>query len=173
MAKTSAEVIEKDMGWKRIQSEVKRFKNSYTAVGYFSGASDKLAMRAFINENGARIKVTPKMKGYWLYNFGVMLKKPFINIPARPFMKQTFEKNKDKIRPVFEKELSFIFEGKSDAKASLSRIGEWYTKKIKRVFIEGTFAPNSSFTKSRKKSSRPLIDSSEMRNRVVHKEFIK
>lgn len=169
--KMSNNTVEKDMGWKHIKTEVKKFKGAYTAVGYFTGMSQGLLTKAWVNEMGAKIPVTPRMKWWWLFNFGVILKKTIITIPSRPFMRQTFEQNKNRITTVITKELNMIYDGVSTAKMSISRIGEWYTGQVKRIFRTGNFAANSPATAAKKKSSRPLIDTGELRNSVTHREF--
>lgn len=45
-----------------------------------------VGVKAAAQNNGARIPVTPKMRGYFLWKFKVRLKKNFIIIPARPFI---------------------------------------------------------------------------------------
>jgi len=166
-------VIEIDRGWNRIQRELKQLKNSYTSIGYMSGMSRKLVERAYINENGAKIRVTKKMRGWWLYNFGVMLKKSILIIPKRPFMKMTFDKNKNLIVSKVAKEYDYILIGVNNTRKSLSRLGEWYTGQMKLTMTNGNFTANSAATVKKKKSSKPLIDSGEMRNSIQHREFLK
>lgn len=160
-----------DKGWKHIKTEVVKFKNAYTAIGYFTGMSQGLLTKAWVNEYGARIPVTKKLKWWFFFNFGVMLQKAEIIIPSRPFMRQTFEKNKNKVLKVLAKELEFIFLQQSTAKMSIARIGEWYVGEVKRIFRTGSFVGNSPLTTKKKGSSRPLVDTGELRNSVTHREF--
>lgn len=48
-----------------------------------------------VQEFGGKIKVTPKMRGYLAYNYGIYLKKSttHITIPSRPFMRTTFQRH--------------------------------------------------------------------------------
>lgn len=137
-----------DAEWKRIKAEVKKFKGAYTAVGFFSGMGSLLLTKAYANEYGTS-------RG----------------IPPRPFMRQTFERVKNKVQRIIAKELEMIYAGTSTAKTSISRLGEWYTGEVKRTFSTGKFAENSQKTIKKKGSSKPLIDSGELRNSVTHREF--
>ena len=56
-----------DHGWDKVMREIKKLDGSYTAVGYFGhggNPSDDIAARAAVNELGATIRVTKKMRGY-------------------------------------------------------------------------------------------------------------
>lgn len=155
MAASKVEVKYIDLGWSDILKELKKTKKSYTGVGYFStGGTDpetNIAARAAKNEVGS----------------------PQDKIPPRPFMKQTSEKSKDKLPGIIKKELNLIYNGRSTVKLSLGRIGEWYVGQIKYTITNGSFTPLSPKTIARKKSSKPLIHTAEMRNNTTHREFIK
>jgi hypothetical protein len=71
-------ITEKDMGWAAIIRETRKFCNGYTQIGYFTSGGDPrtdIAVRAVVNELGATIPVTKKMRSFWLMKFGVSLKK--------------------------------------------------------------------------------------------------
>lgn len=160
---------------KRIERELKKFKNSYTAIGYWGHGgtpANDLAARAAVNEFGAEIKVTEKMKWWWFFNFGKKLVKTVIKIWSRPFMRLTFDKNKMKINEMITLLYNGILEGKYTAKKALARAGEWYVGEVKSTINEGKFIGNSTFTKEKKGSSKPLIDTGQLRNSVEHREFI-
>lgn len=172
----SVQVEEIDRGWNKIQRELKKLNGGYTAIGFFGsgGKPDTdLAARAAVQELGAIIKVTRKMRFYFLYHFGFMLKKSHIIIPKRPFMKQTFAKNKSKINNQLDKEYDSIITGKHSAKKALSRIGEWWVGLTKLTILKGGFTPNAPITIKLKRSSRPLVNSNEMMKGIEHREFFK
>ena len=171
-----ARVEDIDHGWADIQKNVKKLGKAHTKVGYFGGGTDPskdIAARAAVMEYGARIRVTPKMKGYFLFNFGVALKKKIIEIPKRPFFRTAFEKNYKQLGNIAAKEYNDVLEGKSNARQSLSRMGEWMVGRVKHSITNGSWAANSSLTVKLKGSSKPLIDSGELRNSVTHREFLK
>ena len=138
-----------DQEYQRIKKEIKKFKKAYTAIGYLTGMTTLLLTKAYANEYGTS-------RG----------------IPPRPFMRQTFERVKKKVQKIIAHELNRIYEGKSTAKAAISRLGEWYTGEVKRTFRTGKFVSNDPKTVKRKKGGNtPLIDTGELRNSVTHREF--
>jgi hypothetical protein len=172
----SVQVETIDHGWNRIRKELKKLNGGYTAIGFFGHGgdpSDDLAARAAVQELGATIKVTKKMRFYFLYKFGFMLKKAVIVIPKRSFMKQTFDKNKNKINKQLDLAYDQVLKGSFGTKQMLARIGEWWIGLTKLTIRSGSFKPNSGFTISQKGSTRPLVDDGEMINGVEHKEFFK
>ena len=138
-----------DADWQRIKKEIKKFKGASTMVGYPTGMTTLLLTKAYANEYGTS-------RG----------------IPSRPFMRQTFERVKNKVKNIIAKELNMIYAGSSTAKISISRLGEWYVGEVKRTFKTGNFVPNDPKTVKSKRSSKPLIDTGELRNSVTHKESI-
>jgi hypothetical protein len=176
MSVRTVKVIEIDHGWKRIQKEMKKLNKSYTAIGFFGHGgkpSNDMAARAAVNELGAKIRVTQKMRWFFLFKFGKMLMKRILYIPKRPFMKQTYEKNKNKINKKCDQEYMNIVKGKSSVKQALSRLGEWYTGHVKVTIRKGNFKANAPLTIQQKNSSKPLMDTGQMWNSVRHREFIK
>jgi len=173
-----ATVTDKDLGWKRILKETQKLKKSYTAVGFFGNGGSPgtdIAARAAVNEYGATIRVTKKMRGFFAAKFGIGLKKStnVIRIPARPSMAKTYSLHKRKIVERQAIEWGKLIDGKQTARRSLARLGEWYVGRIKWVIKTVRFAPNSSLTVKTKGSSKPLIQSGEMRNSVTHREEIR
>jgi len=128
-------VVDIDKGMKRIKKEIAKMNGSHVNVGvlskagqYSKGKSANLADVATWNE------------------FGV----PSKNIPARPFMAQTFETNKAAVQAFVESEKDKILNGSSTTKDSLNRIGVFYVGKTKEIFTKGEFAENALSTKLKK-----------------------
>ncbi|MGD8707090.1 MAG: hypothetical protein PVI88_00215 [Nitrosopumilaceae archaeon] len=172
----SVKVEEIDRGWIRILRELRKLNNSYTAVGFFGHGGtpgDDIAARAAVQELGATIKVTTKMRFYFLYKFGFMLKKSILRIPKRPFMSEAYDDHKNKINKQLDRAYDNVLYGRHKAKQALSRIGEAWVGFIKLSIRTGNWKKNSSFTIKQKGSSRPLIKDGEMFNAVQHKEFMK
>ncbi len=158
MGHTSVIVEEKDMGWKRIKRETKKFQNSATYIGYFSngagGPDSNVAARALINETG------------YITKRGGSVHK----VTGRPFMKRTFSTNKKKINQRIDVEYNNVLKGKYTAKQAISRIGAWYVGRTKVMIKTGSFAPNKPATIREKGSSKPLIDTGEMWRATTHRE---
>lgn len=149
-----SKVIDKDRGYKKIMSNVKKADCWVTAVGYpgekFSGdnARDNIAERAATHEYGTR-------NG---------------KIPSRPFMRQSFENNSRKISKRLAMEYDKVIIGKQSTQDGLSRVGEFMVGIIKATIRRGDFKPLRPRTILRKGSSKPLIDTGEMRNSTTHVE---
>jgi hypothetical protein len=145
---------EKDLGMDRILKELKLIDGSYTKVGFPGGAvGATVIMKAAVNE------------------FGTINGK----VPSRPFMRQTFEDPtvQAQLGALRATMLNGIYAGTMTVKTALGRIGEFYTGAIKRKITTGNFRALSPRTIAAKGSTRPLIDSGQMRNAVTHIEVVK
>lgn len=174
----AVEIEDRDMGYRKVMRELKKLDNSYTAVGFFGhggNPSNDIAARAAVNELGATIRVTKRMRGYLAAVMGVFLKKTtnILRIPARPFMRRTASLYKRKLEERKVIELNGIISGRFSARQALSRLGEWYVGRIKYVITKLKFTLNSGITIKQKGSSKPLISSGEMRNATTHREIMR
>lgn len=116
-----------------------------------------------------------------IHEFGCNISQAFgggppTKIPARPVFKQTWAKYEKEFEEFIGNDvLPMILAGKIDVDGALHRIGIWYEGKLKKMFIEGSYTPLSPFYKIRPSgapvtsSSKPLIDSGEMRAAITHK----
>lgn len=148
------EIVEKDLGWERIKKELKHLDNSYTAVGWFGTGSSpetNVAGRAMVNEYGS----------------------PANRIPSRPFIRKTATLHQKKLEERKTIEYNKILEGNQSSKKALARVGEWYVGRIKWVITTVKFIANAPLTTAIKGSSRPLIDTGQMRNSTTHREIMK
>lgn len=144
----------KDMGKAKIERELKAARKLVALVGIPSDAKRHednpnigLAEIAFIMEKGSVVN----------------------NIPARPFMQQTRQRNEKRMMGLSKKLLKAISNGSTTAMDAIKKLGASYEGAMKRIFIEGSFAPNAPATVRRKKSSRPLIDTGLLRQSIKHK----
>ena len=105
-----------------------------------------------------------------IHTFGA----PSKNIPPRPFMQETARdaKTRSTLKRLQNGLITRVMRGQVSAKQALAIIGEFYTGAIKSKITTGPWAANSARTVAQKHSSRPLIDTSEMRNSVTHKEVL-
>lgn len=144
----------KDLGKAKIERELKAARKLVALVGIPSDAKRHednpnigLAEIAFIMEKGSVVN----------------------NIPARPFMQQTRQRNEKRMMGLSKKLLKAISNGSTTAMDAIKKLGASYEGAMKRIFIEGSFAPNAPATVRRKKSSRPLIDTGLLRQSIKHK----
>lgn len=88
-----------------------------------------------------------------------------VNMPSRPFMRQSVDDNESKIKAFMKAKKKDLISGKS-VKSILSEIGIFQKDLIQDKIKKGDFAPNAPSTVRQKKSSRPLIDTGRMRQSV-------
>lgn len=136
-----------------------------------------LAYIGAVQEYGAKIKVTDKMRGYFRHNFGVNLRKDKkqIEIPARSWL---YEPIKDKgfrklvYEFVGDQEIFKEYADKDIMKQLANLIGEAGLLQIQKAFenggINGDWEPNSPLTIERKGSSKPLIDKGDLRRSITY-----
>ena len=144
----------KDLGKAKIERELKAAKKLVALVGIPSDAKRHednpnigLAQIAYIMEKGSAVN----------------------NIPARPFMHQTRERNEKRVLGLSKKLLKNLSNGSTTAMDAIKKLGVTYEGAMKRIFIEGSFAPNALSTIRKKKSSRPLSDTSLLRQSIKFK----
>lgn len=143
-----------DLGKAKIERELKTARKLVALVGIPSDAKRHednpnigLAEIAFIMEKGSVVN----------------------NIPARPFMQQTRQRNEKRMMGLSKKLLKAISNGSTTAMDAIKKLGASYEGAMKRIFIEGAFAPNAPATVRRKKSTRPLIDTGLLRQSIKFK----
>lgn len=144
----------RDLGKAKIERELKAAKKIVALVGIPSDAKRHednpyigLAQIAYIMEKGSAVN----------------------NIPARPFMQQTRQRNEKRMMGLSRRLLKALSNGSTTAMDAIKKLGASYEGAMKRIFIEGSFAPDAPATVRRKKSSRPLIDTSLLRQSIKFK----
>ena len=88
------------------------------------------------------------------------------SIPKRPFMRQSVERNTDKISAMCKAQLHRIARGEADAQDILQKLGAMQKGFIENQIEVGEFVENAKSTIARKKSEKPLIDTGRMRQSV-------
>ncbi|OBW92985.1 hypothetical protein QS62_07915 [Gallibacterium salpingitidis] len=86
-------------------------------------------------------------------------------IPPRPFIRQCFADNQGLVEKYLQRVVLNVANG-SDIKLELARLGLWYENKQKYTLRHYPWKENSKATKKRKKSSKPLIDTSQLVNSI-------
>ena len=144
-----------------------------------------LAGLGAVQEFGARIQVTDKMRGFFRYAFGINLKKDteYIDIPARPFLSNIFlnPKLRDYIMgaanisgdPDFDAAYADykLVDNPDFIKDLCIAIGAKTVEVIQMEFSTsgfGEWAPNSPMTIENKGSAMPLIDKGRLRGAITY-----
>lgn len=169
-------------------------KNYSVKVGLLAenGGSDEvsenldLAGLGAVQEFGARIQVTEKMRKFLAYKLGIHLKKETteIVIPARSWLQMPLERSQDLRAKVKEKtqltkserelaELAITEYGDYGILGELAQaVGVSALEQIQEAFDTegfGEWTPNSPATIRAKGSEMPLIDTGNLRNSITYK----
>ena len=151
VAAKAVEVEDIDLGWKAIKKEVRKLGRARTDIGQFGSGGKPdvdIAARAAVQEFGTRDG----------------------RVPSRPFHRQTFKKNLNELKKEIDKAYDMLIARNISAALMVRGIGEWYTGKMKETITDGKFKSLAPATVRAKKSSRPLIDTGDMRRFTTHKE---
>lgn len=155
-------VADVDLGMEDIERELKKINNSYVLVGFQAGSVTKSQTK-----DGRKKKAGLSMPEIAAANeFGTN------TIPARPFMRTSYDENKQRIDRAIQGEYVKITKGKSTVKRSLTALGVFMVDQIKMKIRSIQSPPNSPRTIAKKKSSKPLIDFGQMIQSVHAKVVI-
>lgn len=162
--------MEKDSGWEELAKTLKGLNRQVAKVGIQSDEDSELLMIANVQEFGAEIPVTPKMRAFFRGAFKINLKEStkFIKIPSRPFIRQTFRKNEaDLIKIGFDLG-GLIVDGKLTVKSALEIWGDKFVSMIRSEIAEGNnFQPNAPLTLMNKGGGKhPLQDSGRLQQSI-------
>ena len=178
-----------------LKSLIKEMSKNYSVkVGLLAenGGSDEvsenldLAGLGAVQEFGARIQVTEKMRKFLAYKLGIHLKKETteIVIPARSWLQMPLERSQDLRAKVKEKtqltkserelaELAITEYGDYGILGELAQaVGVSALEQIQEAFDTegfGEWTPNSPATIRAKGSESPLIDTGRLRNAITYK----
>ncbi|MBX4889775.1 hypothetical protein [Rhizobium bangladeshense] len=90
-------------------------------------------------------------------------------IPERPFMRNALRDNRGKYRDALRSSAAKILTGKTQLRTVLSKLGILAQGDVQGEITSLMSPPNSPVTVALKGSSKPLIDSGEMRGAVTYK----
>jgi len=86
--------------------------------------------------------------------------------PSRPFMRQSVDNNAGKINSFLKNQIQRIKNGETDAEGVMKAIGTFQKGLVQKTIRDGDFEPNAPSTVKKKGSSKPLIDTGQMRQSV-------
>ncbi len=183
-----------DRGYARIIRTLAELKGKEIAVGLQAGDVHKesgmdVARLAAIHEFGATINFKARTQTVYhkisasgdFSNGGRFVKARksnfardvsvgahYIVIPARPFVRRTFDEKHVAWHNTAQAQVGLVIDGKKSTSAALATIGNVMERDIKAKIADGPFLPNAPSTVRRKKSAKPLIESGRMRQSVRH-----
>lgn len=94
--------------------------------------------------------------------FGV----PEHNVPARPFMRTAARRFRKKWTKAFRVRLKEALLGRMTAVNAGSIVGNVARADVQATIVRGPWVPNAPYTIARKGSTRPLIDTGQMRQSI-------
>jgi hypothetical protein len=138
--------------------------------GESKGKALSLLEVAAIQEYGCSIEVTDKMRGY-LASQGLHLKPTttHITIPARSFIRGTADEKESEILALQKKLGEQVLLGKIAPDDALDMLGMKVVAMVRGRIAEGISPPLRWFTINRKKSSKPLVSTGQLRKSVTHR----
>jgi hypothetical protein len=141
-----------DRGWDSIIADMRDLGQSYTKVGLPNDGTTKgrYDMAALIEVGAAN-------------EFGH-------GVPERPFMRNTFDENKQNIVRMQKEACEKVIDKSSTPGKALFEIGEEVVEMIKQKIMNGPFTENAKSTKARKGDLPPLIETMQLLNSIQHKE---
>jgi hypothetical protein len=158
----SGAVVDKDLGFSAVVAEIEKAKNSYVIVGFPAGTQTHSQTKGNRTKKGGMSMVDIATAN----EFGTK------HIPARSFMRTSFDENRDQIYRIIDKEYDKILAGQRTVKFSLTALGVYMEGLIRKKIRAIHFPPNAPRTIAMKKRSKPLIDFGQMIAAVTHKVFI-
>jgi phage gpG-like protein len=90
-----------------------------------------------------------------------------MGIPERPFLRTTIQANKGKYVQLNRKNLVAVLNGKMDIEQALGQLGAVAAGDVQAQIASGGFAPLEAATIKRKGSSKPLIDTGQLRQSIT------
>jgi hypothetical protein len=93
---------------------------------------------------------------------------PSRGIPARPFLIPTMQNNAEKYTNLMAQGFRNALQDKEKAAEVYEKIGLVASSDVKDYIVSGQFVPLKESTIDRKGSSKPLIDTGEMRNSISY-----
>ena len=90
------------------------------------------------------------------------------HVPERSFMRTSLEVNRNKRKALNEQNLKKVLNGGMSVDAALGHLGLMASSDIKEQIKNGSYAPLKEVTTKRKGSSKPLIDTGQMRQSVTY-----
>jgi len=165
-----ASVRERDRGWNKIQKELKKLNGGDTKIGVQQGEKHKAA-----SSNKADFwskRTSPRSAISDLVTIAAANEFGTKNIPARSFMRSTFDKSLKQTEAFKGRLYDRVLAGQLNAGRALGILGEFYTAKVKATITKLRTPPNAASTIKRKKSTNPLIDTGQLRAGITHVESL-
>jgi hypothetical protein len=155
---------------KSIENELKKLKKVSVKIGIVGKSDSKLLTIASVNEYGANILISKKMRKF-LPSIGIFVKAEttHIVIPERSFIRSTLDNVflQNKMISILQKKTIDLFNGKISVHDMLEITGLFYQSEIRKTMIDTDFTPNHPATiKLKGKGKKPLMDTGRLQTSI-------
>lgn len=106
-------------------------------------------------------------------HFGVVDAEGKVRIPARPFLTDWFDANQERATKMWTALNRQVAAGKITSEQALNLFGQKCVGEIQRKIADGVPPPNADSTIARKGSSKPLIDTGQLRSSITYRATLK
>ena len=168
--------IQDDNRLPEVLRELRQLSSRRIEAGLFADkVSEKTLIAARVNEFGARIRKTPRMRRFlaaMARKYGIRLdpakgNKDYVVIPPRPFIRSAADRGRNHIMQVAERMLGRVLDGQSPARDALAAVGLTMERLVKDQINRVNAPPLHPLTRAMKGSDKPLIASGVMRNAIT------
>lgn len=142
-----------DRGWNRIKRDMRRMDGAAVKIGILAEAG--------FHEDGS-IHVAQLGS---IHEFGA----PRRGIPERSFLRATADAKQAELTSFKVKEMASIQRGTSNVRLSLTRLGQRFKDMVIAALNQGVPPPNKPRTITAKGSSKPLIDTGQLKQSIRFK----
>ncbi len=158
-------IIDRDRGYKALRARLyalARQRKPHVAVGILQteGAAPKRGGKAKGRKSVPKAAPTLLDVAFW-NEFGTR------RIPQRSFIRATVDANAQKYAFLITRLARAVYRGKRTVKEALTALGIAVQGDIRRRISNGIAPPNAARTVARKKSSKPLIDTGQLRGGIT------
>jgi hypothetical protein len=164
-----SQVLVKKNLWPAIVANLRLAQKSYAAIGFPGDAPKSNAAHGGTGMTNLQVAI--------INEFGSAPAGAKPSIPARPFIKETIRRDgyRGPLYMLGKNLLALITRGEMSTKIALDRWGKAGADATKATIVASKewAVPNAPYTKAKKRSSTPLIDTGAMRQAITHKTRMK
>lgn len=91
-------------------------------------------------------------------------------IPERSFIRAYFDENQERLKKIFARLMSYyVIQGRGTKEQVLELLGQQIVGEIRKRISRGIPPPNAPSTIAKKGSSKPLIDTGQLRSSITYR----
>ena len=151
-------VTDRDNGWKALRARVAKLKGARVRVGILDDAPKQ-------ESSGAPPSKLTVAEVAAIHEFGA----PEANIPQRSFVRATVDAKAAEIAALQHGQASAVFQGKTELGPALDRIGAKVASMMQATIAAGITPPLKPETVERKGSSKPLVNTGQLKSSITWK----